>query len=323
MFNKRKNAEKKVRPSTPEEEAKEQKRQRINRWSWRISWWILFFAIIVSVYFLGKTTLDLVLEKTVYTNQMFTVRAVDVRVFGGVSKERVLEFLDVKIGEDNLMALDLRQIKTRLEGVSVLEKISVERVIPDTLKVQVYARVPVFRCYVWETDPMNLNEGQWVVRYLDDSGFVMVPDELFYEVHAPERLLLPTLTGVADKNVLIPNRYCKDQQVSRALKFLRLYKESSFFGFDDLTEVNISELGFIIARTAQYVEAVFDANSLELGLARWEAIYAYSTGLEQKIKTINLSVSNNVPVIWEPTPTQEDRNLRTNRVRSVRTTGGR
>ncbi|NCC59616.1 MAG: FtsQ-type POTRA domain-containing protein [Verrucomicrobiae bacterium] len=323
MFNKKKKPEEKVKLSTPEEEAREQKRKRINRWSWRIAWWMLFLAVVVSVYFLGKTTLDLVLEKTVYTNQMFTVRAVDVRVFGGVSKERVLEFLDVKIGEDNLMALDLGQIKNRLESVSVLEKISVERVIPDTLKVQVYARVPVFRCYVWEADPMNLNAGQWVVRYLDDSGYVMAPDELFYEVHAPERLLLPTLTGVADKNVLIPNRYCKDQQVNRALKFLRLYKESSFFGFDDLTEVNISELGFIIARTAQYVEAVFDANSLELGLARWEAIYAYSTGLEQKIKTINLSVSNNVPVVWEPPPAQEDRNSRSNRVRGVRSTGGR
>ena len=116
MFNKRKNAKEKVKLSTPEEEAKEQKRRRINRWSWRIALWMLFLAIVVSVYFLGKTTLDLLLEKTVYTNQMFTVRSVDVRVFGGVSKERVLEFLDVKIGEDNLMALDLRRIKTRLEG---------------------------------------------------------------------------------------------------------------------------------------------------------------------------------------------------------------
>ncbi|HQC43130.1 MAG TPA: hypothetical protein PLV91_06635, partial [Verrucomicrobiota bacterium] len=75
--------------------------------------------------------------------------------------------------------------------------------------------------------------------------------------------------------------------------------------------------------TAQHVEAVFDVNSLELGLARWEAIYAYSTGQEQKIKTINLSVSNNVPVVWEPSPAQEDRNSRSNRVRGVRSTGGR
>ncbi|MGI6347505.1 MAG: cell division protein FtsQ/DivIB [Limisphaerales bacterium] len=322
MFSRKKKVKQKARVLTPEEELQEEKLRRINRWSWRIAGWILFLAIAVSVYFLGKTTLDLILEKTVYTNQMFTLRTVDVRVFGGVSKERVLEFIDVKTGEDNLMALDLNQIKSRLESVSVLERVSVERIIPDTLKVQVYARVPVFRCYVWEANPLNLYDGEWVVRYLDDSGYVMIADNLFYEVHAPERLLLPTLTGVADKNVLIPNRYCTDQQVNRALKFLRLYKESTFFGFDDLTEVNISELGFIIARTAQHVEAVFDVSSLELGLARWEAIYAYAAPLEQKIRMINLSVSNNVPVVWDADAAQKSES-RSTPGQSVRGGAGR
>jgi hypothetical protein len=99
-FNKRKRPEEKLKPSNTEGKLKKQKRQRINRWSWRIARWLLFLAVVVSVYFLGKTNPGPCLEKTVYTNQMFTVRAVDVRVFGGVSKEVVvLEFLDVKIGK--------------------------------------------------------------------------------------------------------------------------------------------------------------------------------------------------------------------------------
>lgn len=284
-----------------EEEVVPQSR-RTSRWVWRTIWYVVIIAIIGSVYFLGKSTLDLVLEKVIYTNNMFTVRNIEVRTIGGLSNERVLEFLGVEAGKDNLMALSLGDIKERLERVSVIERASVERSLPDVLKVSVYARIPIMRCYVWETDPLTLTNGSWGVRYLDEQGYVMVPDDLFYEVHAPERLLLPTLTGVSDKNILVPNRLCGDRQVLEALKFLRLYRESAFYGKDNLEEVNISEKGFLIARTAEHVEAVFDENALELGLARWEAIKAYGAKTNLNVKTIDVSVTNNVAVTWQNVP---------------------
>jgi cell division septal protein FtsQ len=276
------------------------KKKKKTRWLWRLFWCLILISIPVSAYYLGVSTLNELLEKTVYTNRIFTVRKVDVKTFGGITEKQVRDFLGIEEYKDNLMALDLKMYRRKLGKLSGIEKYELKRVIPDTLKVEIYGRTPLVRCLVWETDPETLTEGVWTERYLDGLGFVIAQDEIFFSVDPLEEIKLPILTGVSDKNILVPNRRCESKRVQNALKFVRLYRHSPFFEKDPLAEVNLGEPGIIIAQTEKGVEAVFDENRLEQGLARWYSIASYGADIERRVKTIDLSVTNNVPVVWFP-----------------------
>lgn len=270
------------------------------RWFWRITGVVFLVVLVGSVYFLGKSTLDLVLEKTVYTNKMFTLRHVDIRTYGAISSDRVMEFLNVRVGEDNVMALDLGELKRKLESVSVVERASVERSIPDKLRVYVYVRNPVARCYVRVASLDTLTGGEYLVRYMDKTGYVMTPDELFYEVNGKEQLVLPIITGAPGREVILPNQYCGNRRVKDALMFIQYYRKSFLFGADDLLEVDVSDPGFIVAKTTQGIEAILSADNIKQGFARLHSVYLYGKANEQRIKTIDVSVTNNVPVVWYP-----------------------
>ena len=276
------------------------KKKKRTRWLWRLFWCLILISIPVSAYYLGISTLDELLEKTVYTNRIFTVRTVDVKTFGGITEKQVRDFLGIQEYKDNLMALDLKMYRRRLDKLSGIKSYKLKRVIPDTLKVEIYGRTPVVRCLAWETDPETLTEGVLTERYLDGIGFVIVPDEVFFNVSPLEEIKLPILTGVSDKNILVPNRCCESKRVLNALKFVQLYRHSPFYEKDPLVEVNLSEPSIIIARTEKGVEAVFDEYRLEQGLARWYSIASYGNEIERRVKTIDLSVTNNVPVVWFP-----------------------
>lgn len=262
---------------------------------------MVFLVVLVGcVCFLGKSTIDLLLEKTVYTNKMFTLRHVDIRTYGAISSDRVLEFLDVHVGEDNVMALDLGVLKRKLESVSVVERASVERSFPDKLRVYVFVRNPVARCYVRVPNLDTLTGGEYLVRYMDKTGYVMTPDEMFYEVNGKEQLILPIITGIPGRDVILANQNCGNRRVMDALMFIQYYRKSFLFGADDLLEVNVSDPGFIVAKTTQGMEAILSTENIKQGFARLHSIYLYGKANEQRIKTIDVSVTNNVPVVWYP-----------------------
>ena len=59
-----------------------------------------------------------------------------------IAPEQLRRWTNVKPGA-NLIALDLASVKRNLELVSAIDSVSVERVLPCTLKVRVTERVPV------------------------------------------------------------------------------------------------------------------------------------------------------------------------------------
>lgn len=284
---------------SPEEEIRLLIRRRhIRSYFWTGLWCVTLIGIVLSVYFLGQNTLNLILEKTLYTNKMFTLRQVELLSFGQVNKESVLDFLGIQVYRDNLMALDLNRMKRKLEHVSVIESASFERGLPDTLRIQVYARTPVIRFYRWVLNTDTLTDGNWEVCFLDEDGYVIAPDDYFCCMSDIELSSLPMLVGVYNKNMKIAGEQCKNREVLNVLKFMKLYKKLFFSDLEALVEIDIGNSGFLIAKTVSQMEIILDPEELELGLARWEKIYRYGMDHNLNIGRIDLSVSNNVPVTW-------------------------
>jgi len=75
---------------------------------------------------------------------------------------KVREFLDLQNNDINLFKLKLDELRKKLENHPSIRKAEVDRILPDTLSVKIYERIP--RAY------LNDRNSRWVI---DDTGIIM------------------------------------------------------------------------------------------------------------------------------------------------------
>src|SRR5208283_3779759 len=95
----------------------------------------------------GEWTLD----KFVYENAEFAIQRVDVQTDGVVAPDQLRNWSGVKPGA-NLIALDLASVKRNLELEPVIDSVSVERILPRTLKIRVTERKPMAQVNMTRVD---------------------------------------------------------------------------------------------------------------------------------------------------------------------------
>lgn len=93
--------------------------------------------------------------------------------------EPLAERLNLRVGRDNLFALDPRQLRRELLRIPSIESCEVHRILPDTLRIRIVERIPRAALY-------NPNS-RWVV---DAEGVVMSRFEAMKIAHQ-----LPVITG--------------------------------------------------------------------------------------------------------------------------------
>src|SRR5476651_1595126 len=135
------------------------------------------------------------LDKFVYENATFAIQSIEVQTDGVIAPEQLRRWTNVKLGA-NLIALDLATVKRDLEFIPAIESVSVERVLPRTLKVRVTEREPVAQINIPTADAAG---GIAVaVLQLDADGYIMKPLDPRQCVIAPSQMSeqLPVVTGL-------------------------------------------------------------------------------------------------------------------------------
>jgi len=240
----------------------------------------------------GEWTLD----KFVYENSEFAIRRVDVQTDGVIAPDQLRRWSGVKPG-DNLMALDLASVKRNLELVSTIGSVSVERVLPSTLRIRVTERQPVAQVDVPRAGAAGGIEV--TVFQLDVDGYVMQPldPRLCVIPLAQIRDQLPVITGL---NVyqLQPGQRVESPRVLAALQLIGAFNRSVMTGLVNLRRIDVSSPGVVVATTEQGGEITFGLDNLDQQLRRWREIYDLGQRMNKAIAALNLAVSNNVPVRW-------------------------
>lgn len=240
----------------------------------------------------GEWTLD----KFVYENSEFAIRRVDVQTDGVIAPDKLRRWSGVRPG-DNLMALDLAAVKRNLELVSTIGSVSVERVLPSTLRIRVTERQPVAQVDV----PRAGAAGgiQVAVFQLDADGYVMQPldPRLCVIPLAQIRDQLPVIVGL-NTYQLQPGQRVESPQVLAALQLLGTFNRSVMTGLVNLRRIDVSSPGVVLATTEQGSEITFGLDNLDQQLRRWRQIYDLGQRMNRAIAALNLAVSNNVPVRW-------------------------
>ncbi len=247
---------------------------------------------LVIVWRIGVATLN----AFVYENADFAIQQIDVQTDGVIAPEQLRRWTGVKPGA-NLIALDLAAVKRNLELVSVIDSVSVERVLPRTLKIRVTERDPIAQVNVPRADGAT---GIAVsVFQLDADGMVMQPldPRLCTVPLAKMNSELPVIAGV-NAFQLQPGRRMELPQVQAALQLILAFDKSPMAGLVDLRRVDISAPGVVIATTGQGSVITFGAENLDQQLRRWRQIYDLGVRQQRAIASVDLAVANNVPVRW-------------------------
>jgi cell division septal protein FtsQ len=251
----------------------------------RISFLVLF-GTVFGLYLLWKTG-ELALNTFVYENQDFAIELVDAQTDGNIAPEQLRRWTGVKVGA----------VKRNLELVSVIESVSVERVLPHTLKIRVTERDPIAQVNVPRADTAG---GICVSVYqLDADGVVIQPlDPRVCTVPLAE--MNPQLPVIAGLNYfqLQPGRRLELPAVQAALRLVAAFRRSPLAGLVELRRVDVSGPRVMMATTGQGSEVTLSLEHVEQQLQRWQEIYNYGSQQQKTIAAADLAVANNVPVRW-------------------------
>ena len=229
-------------------------------------------------------------------NPAFAIKEIDLQTDGIISIDQLRRWSGVKL-EDNLLALDLSRVKRDLELVPVIESASVERVLPATLRIRVSEREAVAQfIFPQQRTGGPLERG---IYTFDSQGYVMLPldPRQIAAPAAPAAGPLPIIAGIP-ANQLRLGRRVEQPQVHAALRLIGAFERSPMSSQADLKQIDVSAPDLLQVTTGQGSEVIFGTGDLEAQLRRWRAVAELGATAGKCVGTLDLSVSNNVPVRW-------------------------
>lgn len=253
------------------------------------------FGTVAGLYLLWRTG-EWVLDEFVYKNSEFAIQRINVQTDGVIAPDQLRRWSGAKLGE-NLIALDLASVKRNLELVSSIDSVSVERILPRTLRIRVIERQPVAQVDV----PCAGTPGGITISVfqLDADGYVMQPLDPRLCVIPLSQVSgqLPVIVGL-NMYELRPGHRVESPQVRAALQLVAAFDHSPMSGFADLRRIDVSSPGVVVATTELGSKITFGLDNLDRQLQRWRKIYDLGQRMNRAIVTLDLAVSNNVPVRW-------------------------
>jgi len=239
---------------------------------------------------LGEWSLD----QLVYENKSFAIQQIDIQSDGVISPDQLRRWSGVKPGQ-NLLALDLAQVRHDLELVPMIQSAAVERILPGTLRIRVAEREPVAQVNVLQ--PRNGGGIEQKVFHLDAQGFVMVP------LDPRQRAVplgqgsdqLPALAGI-NAGELQPGRRIDAPLVQSALKLIADFDHSPMSGLVDLKRIDVSAPQVLVVTTGQGSEVTFAPGDFERQLGRWRKVYDQCLIQSKVIATLDLAVGDYTPL---------------------------
>lgn len=258
------------------------------------------FAVVLGVFLLWRSG-EWAVNQLFYSNEDFAIRQIDIQTDGVILPDQIKRWANIGSGE-NLLKLDLREVRRDLELNPLIESVSMERVPPSTLRMSVVEREPIARVRWYHSD----GPGKTLVSdnfLISDSGHVMVSRSLqaATEPNTLDLESLPILEGVRDTE-LRPGHRLESPQAFAALQLIRRFGVSPMAGLVDLSRIDVSYPRVLVVTTSQGQEITLATEDLDTQLRRWRMVYEAALRNARTVAALDLSVTNNLPVRWMESP---------------------
>ncbi len=237
---------------------------------------------------------EFALNQLVYENKSFAIQRIEVQTDGVISADQLRRWSGVRNGQ-NLLALDLAHVKRDLEMQAMIESVSVERILPGTLRLRVSEREPIAQVTV----PVPRPGGGLDLKtfHIDENGWVMLPLDPRQRATpaAQSDDQLPLILGI-NASDLQPGRKLDSAQVQAALKWIGQFESSSMANLVDLKKIDVLSPEVLIVTTGQGSEVTFGLDNFDQQMLRWQKIHEECAHSNRMIATLNLAVTDNTPL---------------------------
>ncbi|PWU15476.1 MAG: hypothetical protein C5B50_15365 [Verrucomicrobia bacterium] len=253
------------------------------------------FGTVFGIYLVWRAG-EWALNRLVYGNKAFAIQNIEIQTDGVIAIEPLRRWMSVKL-EENLLALDLARVKRDLELVPMIQSVSVERMLPHTLRVHVIERAPVAQVSVPRPHPGGGID--WGTLQLDAEGYVMPPlaPNLRSSPVSQSEAQLPVISGI-NLARLQPGRPVPNPQVQAALQLLQAFDRSPMAGAVELKHIDVSPRDTLSVTASDGSEVSFGLNDFDQQFRRWKQIFDLGQRMNKSIASLDLAVAYNIPVRW-------------------------
>lgn len=245
----------------------------------------VFLAGLLAVAWLG---VNLFIEHFFTKNDAYAVRVVEVNTDGVMSREEVLAKTGIREGL-NIFSLSLESAQNALSALPEVASARVERILPNTVTIEIEARRPV----AWVTprdtgvDPSTLEASCLV----DAAGVMMKPQDFQSAfTRLPVVYGVPTEQWRAGQKIDMP-------ELLAALELFRLATERNSPAVE-LRAADIAKNWCITAWSDPQTRLTFGLEDLPAQLDRLQLIMVHVGQTSRRIATANLIPERNTPVTF-------------------------
>ncbi len=254
----------------------------------------LFVGILITAsVLLWRESRSAILEGWMYQTPMFALREYAIETDGVLTQTEVSQTAGVRLGQ-NILALDLPSLRDRLRLHPRIEDASVERILPNSLRLTVRERIPMARVSVLAKQDVHVH------YLLDESGFPMPPLEagrVSAEAVAAEAAL-PIILG-SPSNDFSPGRSTAQIEVLSALKLLMTFDRSELAGLTEVLSVDVSHRGVLSLVTFHGSSIAMRPDNFEQQIRDWQRILQEGARIGRAINSLDLAVNRNIPLRWQ------------------------
>ncbi len=213
-------------------------------------------------------------------NPRFTIKpgGLDLQSTGRLQPAHLRDYAHLSEGM-NLFALNLAEVRRSLLTVPLIKSASVERVLPDTLRVRVSERTPVAR----------LSAGAGFQFAVDREGVVLGPSS-----RGPN---LPLLTGVHEPG-LSPGTHILAAPFQDALEALDYCESAGLGRHFRLSEIAVDAEDHLDLRLTTGTRVLLGRVNLKWRLDNLVVILQEATRRGRSVVSVDLTVDSNFPVVY-------------------------
>lgn len=231
-------------------------------------------------------------DQLVYSNPRFAIQQIIVDNDGALTPERVVQFAGVQVGQ-NLLSLDLAQVRSNLEMLPLVRAVEVRRMLPNRLFIRVDERIALAQLRVPTRELADS------VFYIDRAGVVMKPiklaDGTMLQPQMPRPV--PTLTGVPLSDLRV-GRQVESEQIYRALELLDKLDQAVAGSLMEVEQIDLSKARQLVLTTRQHTQVKVDVEDFPQQLRRLGVILRWAQQRQKAVQVVDLTVNRGVPVTF-------------------------
>jgi cell division protein FtsQ len=254
-----------------------------------IAWFSALFLICTAIggaWYGGRKAL----RHYFWQNPEYNLTEIEIHTDGALTREQIVGATSIHEGQ-NIFAINLSDARKALADLPQVERVDIERIMPDKISIDISERKPV----AWVTGKDDANPSADPGAFLiDHNGMLMR-----VKTQVPDYYHLPVICGLDVENyeegetVDLP-------EIKGALELIRLTSENP--ARYQVRSIDVS-LGYCLVVTDErHAKITFPLDDLASQLDRLAVLYANFDQNHQEIQTVNLLVQRNIPVTFVPPP---------------------